>query len=168
MSTDGSGYINVFDSVAAMGVSATSVLQLGKLYSIPANHSSLMIRRQSVQQQKGSVDCGLFSIAYAVEVCSGNSPEVAIFAQERMRQHVLHCLTKGSVQPFPYMLQIEDTVVRPKRGVLSIEVFCFCKMPAQFDTDMVECDVCERWYHCSCVLLDPSGIPDYWECPQCC
>lgn len=166
--TDGSGYISIFDSVASMGFSIETILQLGKIYSIPANHSALNLKRQSVQQQKGSVDCGLFSIAFAVEICSGENPDDAIFAQEDMRLHILKCFTNGKVTPFPRALKIEDSVVRPKLGYLSVEVFCYCKMPAQFDTEMIQCDTCQLWYHYSCVHLDTSNIPDNWECPRCC
>jgi hypothetical protein len=88
-------------------------LQISNLYSIPANHSALMIKRQSVQQQKGCVDCGLFAIVYAVEVCSRRNPEEAIFVQEKIRSHLLQCLSKGVVMPFPDM-QIEDSVLQPK------------------------------------------------------
>ena len=71
------------DSNSTMGISIETVLQVAKIYSIPSNHSSLKVRRLSVQQQLGACDCGLFSIAYAIELCSGWDPESACFAQER-------------------------------------------------------------------------------------
>ena len=168
VANDGSGNINVYDSLASiMGLSVPTILQLGKLYSMPANHSALTVKRQSVQQQAGCVDCGLFSIAYAVEACLGQNPENACFSQESMRAHLFFCLSKGIVQPFPRMLHVQESLARPKRGVLLVDVFCFCKMPAQYDTDMIECETCKCWYHCCCVKLDPSNLPDHWECPQC-
>ena len=41
------------------------LLQIAKIY--PATKSSLQMNRLAVQQQVGIHDCGLFSIAYAVD-----------------------------------------------------------------------------------------------------
>ena len=50
----------------------------------------------SVQQQEGSCDCGLFSIAMAMEVCCRNNPECAIFHQEVMCNHLIDCFEEES------------------------------------------------------------------------
>lgn len=166
MCTD-SGCIKIFDSLASMGVSVETVLQLARIYSVPANHSSLTIHRQSVQQQKGDVDCGLFAVAYATEVCLGRNPEEAMFLQSGMRSHLHRCISRGVMSSFPRALQIDpEAVLRPTRGVLTVQVFCYCKMPAQYDASMIECETCGRWYHCRCVQI--SDVPDHWDCPQCC
>ena len=34
---------------------------------------------------------------------------------------------------------------RPKSGVLLVDVFCHCKMPAQYDMDMIECETCQNF-----------------------
>lgn len=47
---------------------------------------------------------------------------------------------------------------KPRGGFLTVKV---CKLPAQFDTDMIACDVCDKWFHCSCVSVHPVNIPEY-------
>lgn len=168
VSSDGSAYIEVFDSLAGNGLNVGTVLQLSKLYSLPANHSFLNIKCQSVQQQRGAFDCGLYAIAYAAERCSGRNPEEASFSQEKMRSHLHVCLSKGAIHAFPKALRSHESVSRPKCSVVKVKVYCKCKMPAQYDTDMIQCGDCGHWYHCSCVNVDPSNVPEYWECYQCC
>ena len=108
---------------------------------------------------------GLFATAYAVEVCLGCKPEEATFSQENMRSHLTDCLSSGIMKTFPKMESTtEDCIPRPKSGILNVALFCVCNLPAQFDTDMIACDFCDLWYHCSCMDAD---VPKYWECPEC-
>ena len=51
--------------------------------------------------QLGSKDCGLFAIAYAVEIAYGNDPAEFIFKQSDMRQHLHNSLTSKSMSAFP-------------------------------------------------------------------
>ena len=163
--SDGTGRVNIADSLSCNNLYVDAITQIAHLYGMFADKSVLQIRCRSVQQQTGITDCGLFAIAYAVEVCLGRNPEEAIFAQERMRQHLNECLLSGQMRAFPRAA--EDCIPRPKSGVVSVELFCLCKLPAQFDTDMISCDLCNMWFHCSCVDVDASNAPKYWECPEC-
>lgn len=154
----------MMDSNSTTGISIETVLQVAKIYSIPSNHSFLKVQRHSVQQQQGTNDCGLFSIAYALELCVGRNPESISFEQRRMRGHLLKCFEEGALTPFPTSTK---PLLRSSKGVLKIQVFCLCKMPSQFDSVMVSCDKCTKWYHCSCVKLDSGSVPGHWECPEC-
>lgn len=165
VSCDGAGKIMMMDSKSTMGITVETVLQVAKIYSIPSNHSSLKVHRLSVQQQEGTSDCGLFSIAFCLEQCLGRNLEKVFFEQKKMRGHLHKCLKDGVLVPFPS--SPSELLLRPRKGVLTIEVFCSCKMPAQFDATMVRCDKCNKWYHCSCVKLDSESVPEIWECPNC-
>ena len=55
----------------------------------------------SVQQQEGTLDCGLFSIANVVEVCLGNNPENVPYDQNKMRSHLKECFNAGVLNPLP-------------------------------------------------------------------
>ena len=85
-----------------MSLNLPTVLQICKIYSIP-KQASLKLKKLPVQQQNGAVDCGLFAVAYAVEVCYGYSPSVVSFDQRKMRTHLHQCLSKGMIVPFPKM-----------------------------------------------------------------
>ena len=56
------------DSLAT-SMSETLVLQVAQIYEIPVVKSCLIIRTLDVQQQNGCKDCGVFSIAFATELC---------------------------------------------------------------------------------------------------
>ena len=57
------------------------ILQDAQMYGIPFEKSCLIIQTLDVQQQNGCKGCGVFSIAFAAELCSGNDPRKAYFIQ---------------------------------------------------------------------------------------
>ena len=67
---------------------------------------------QRVQQQQGGTDCGLFAIAYALSLASGEDPTHIKFKQEEMRQHLIDCLQADTMLPFP----VERTITRAARA----------------------------------------------------
>ena len=67
---------------------------------------------QRVQQQQGGTDCGLFAIAYAFSLASGEDPTRIKFKQDNMRQHLIDCLQAGTMLPFP----VERTITRAARA----------------------------------------------------
>lgn len=50
--------------------------------------NKITFRFQSVQEQHGSADCGLFAIAFAVSLCGGENPLLANYVQHKLRQHL--------------------------------------------------------------------------------
>ena len=54
-----------------------------------------------VQKQPDAYNCGLFAIAFAAEIIDGNSPSDAMFFVEKMRGHLIKCLKKQKLTPFP-------------------------------------------------------------------
>lgn len=143
-----------------------TLLQIANLYSFTTVSSTLKVQCLSVQQQRGVVDCGLFSVAMAVEVCFDKKPEAASFNQGLMRSHLLNCLQEKRIQVFPKMRQ-KESLPRPPRRNYMITLYCLCRMPEELDEVMILCDSCESWYHCSCVSIDPENIPDSWICASC-
>ena len=87
--------------------------QIARIYS--SKKEKFTVEMVPVHQQEGSEDCGVFAIAYAVEL---------IYRQESMRSHLESCLCEGKLSPFP----------RGRRGKISgrkfatIEVYCTCKL----------------------------------------
>lgn len=125
-------FVNVADSLSSMNLYADAVTQIAHLYSYLADNSVLKIKYKSVQQQNGYTDCGLFAIAYVVEVCLGRKPEEARFDQDKMRPHLSKCLSSGRMEAFPSMVfPAEEHIPRPKGGILHVELFCLCKLQMQ-------------------------------------
>ena len=150
-----------------MKMNVDSILQIAKIYQPATGASVLELHKLSVQQQHGTLDCGLFAIAFAVEVCLGNNVEVVSFKQKKMRSHLIDCLNKGIMSPFPKKHPNKESLPHPTSMVCAIKVYCYCKMPEQYDVKMISCDSCNHWFHYSCVNLQLNQSPRYWECPSC-
>ena len=161
-SLKGSSAVMVMDSMALfLSLNNSTILQISKIYRV----STLEIRTVSVQQQKGSLDCGLFAVAFAVEVCLGRNPQYAKLDQSKMRNHLYECLTERVMKPFPR--SSSETLPRPSPLVRYIKIYCKCRMPEDYDEKMVCCDGCEDWYHMSCVNLKKKELPEIWFCHVC-
>lgn len=55
----------------------------------------------NVQKQIDAYNCGPFAIAFAAEVIDGKSPVKANFDVPKMREHLMYCLEKQCLTPFP-------------------------------------------------------------------
>ena len=52
-------------------------------------------------EQVGSTDCGLFAIAYAADILNGNNIYDLIYAQTKMREHLIACFEQRKITTFP-------------------------------------------------------------------
>ena len=95
--------------------------------------SQLRIEMCPAQLQKGSVDCGLFAIAYAYELASGNTylNEVS-FDQSKMRNHLFGCFERGEISPFPRSCGTGALRVNGPNELV-IQTFCTCCLPEYGD-----------------------------------
>ena len=138
-------------------------LQVAKVYGI--GQPNLQIKKLSVQQQKGVLDCGVFAIAFAVEVCQGRSPYTASFDQSRMRKHLHTYLQQGVLSSFPKGLKCKEAIPRPKCQLFTVKINCYCGMPDSYDANMIECEECKMWVHFSCAGMNAN---DCLATPFCC
>lgn len=157
---------SAIDTIHHISVDTSLQLQLAAIYSMPVRFSALEVQILQVQQQKGPDDCGMFSIAFAIEVCEGNDPQLLRkFSQRQMRSHLYKCLQLMKLKPFP---KESSKCLHCEVNLFHMKVFCLCRMPEEFDTDMVECSKCEIWYHYRCVgLVENETVPDDWVCVKC-
>ena len=59
----------------------------------------------NMQKQEGFVDCGLFAIACALELCQLRDPAKITFKQNEMLNHLQTCFTKGKLSSFPQLTE---------------------------------------------------------------
>ncbi len=78
----------------------------------------LRVLLPAVQQQKGTNDCGVFSIAYLFHTALGDKPEELILNQPTMRSHLLSCLT-NKIIPFTHTCKRSRI---PSPVVLTVDV----------------------------------------------
>ena len=55
-----------------------------------------------VQQQVGSSDCGLYSLAFAYTLRNGRDPAKLEYYKVQFREHFLECLKNGVIGAFPH------------------------------------------------------------------
>ncbi|CAG2252650.1 unnamed protein product [Mytilus edulis] len=85
------------------------------------------VKLSTVQQQTNSVDCGVFALAYATEFCYSNFPagKDLAFNVNEMRDHLVHCLTKQQLLPFPRQKNRKSLKLRINTSIIvNIEKYC--------------------------------------------
>ena len=100
------GYVKVCDSLYDDLAGSTKV-QLAQCYqNLIDEFGCLEVDIPPVQTQAGSVDCGLFAIAFAYELAVGHQPVHEVrFDQTKMRSHLLSCFEKRELTHFPQTVQ---------------------------------------------------------------
>ena len=86
--------------------------------------SALKINCLQVQQQGNSVDCGVFALAFAVDVCFGLPPNESCYDFTEMRNHLSTCLQLQELSPFP---KFSRRVPCCRLFQRYIDIFCLCR-----------------------------------------
>ena len=82
-----------------------------------------------------------------------------------MRSHLLQCIEKGEMKPFPASSGREHK--QPAKEV--IPIYCTCRL-IDDGTRMIECAQCREWYHVGCVDVEKKYITKLkldWFCESC-
>ena len=90
------GVILVYDSLYDSIDSETAQIILNLFAN---NH--LKLEMVNVQKQVGPNDCGLFSIANAVQLAKKSDPSKIKYIQRAMRPHLIKCFSQGRINSFP-------------------------------------------------------------------
>ena len=98
----------MYDSCLSSSPALSIEIQLLQLYRPAVEHNTLLLCLPSTQQQTGKVDCGLFAVSVAVEVAVGGCVENT-FMQSSMRGHLVKCLERGKLTPFPTTVYTSKT-----------------------------------------------------------
>ena len=113
--------------------------------------SALEVNCLQVQQQSNSIDCGVFAIAFAVDVCFGLPPNESCYDVIEMRNHLSTCLQLQESSPF---LNISRRVPHCRFFQWYIDISCVCQqnffmsnMKDCADNFMARCSICFEWFH---------------------
>ena len=108
---------------------------------------NLIFQKCPVQNQVGGSDGGQFAIAFAVSICLGMNPSKFIYNQENMRRHLTECLENQKLSNFPFSV---NTNWKKKKVTKTREhIYCICR--GLYDSEMVQCVVCETWLQHRCL-----------------
>ena len=157
---DPNGTIYVLDSMNGKTLTTSVEIQMSMIYG--KGKTVVPVKIPNVQQQKNSIDCGVFAIAFMVEFCFNNfiGRDNVNFDTYTMRDHLIKCIESQQFSPFPKTKPTRTKVLSLKNTSVnfSIEKECTarCNLPNLFE-DMVCCDRCSAWYHYGCVPSNNSN-----------
>ena len=155
--------LQLYDSSASGKLTFSLEEQLSQIYQGAKKEWCPESETMPVQQQANTRDCGVYSIAYAYHAALGDDLTELHFDPVQMRRHLIHCFTSEEFSPFP----VKEG--QPSRRCIEKDIFiplyCICSMPESYDKEMIQCDLCEQWYHFRCVKIRKD--PGNWTCPRC-
>ncbi|CAH1251049.1 PKD1L3 [Branchiostoma lanceolatum] len=161
------GQVCLYDS---LGVAMTKSLQiqLCQSYAAFADHEAnvLAVLLPEVQRQWNADDCGLYAIAWAVDIAEGQDVSRVVYDDRKMRSHLQMCFKEGNLTPFPRL-----TSRRKRVGptmVHQITLVCHCEQGGRLGR-MERCRACRRIFHVSCLATSPpwSYRTCTWVCGEC-
>lgn len=162
---DGGITVQVYDSLSTRDLHSRTKEQIASICN--CSSEQINIDMVDVQQQSDGKDCGLFALAYMTAFCYSQDPSEKYFVHHQLRSHLVECLEKQAMSPFPSRSRNRVPCLPTK---LSISIYCKCRLPAD-DGRMMECTNCNVWYHEECEPLIPEQAwidKDYpWKCRTC-
>ena len=157
-----SGHVNVFDSLYDT-CNSFIIEQICAILCTP--NDAVHLHFMDTVKQTNHSDCGLYAIAFAVDLCSGQDVCKRNYSAVLMRPHLykiedlLHFLLHAD-RP------ISSRAIAQKK---SVHVRCYCRMP---DAGlMIQCDSCKEWFHKECDISIPKEAWNNkkykWNCKKC-
>ena len=150
------------DSLFAEQLSQSIEMQISVIFRNADKGNGISVTALPVQQQRGSTVCGVMSIAFAYHAAARKNVAEITFDQCLMWQHLIACFEKESFSPFPTASNTNEI----KKYVLkefTILLHCHCNLPECYENNMIECDVCGKWFHYRCVQLKKAP-KIMWKC----
>ena len=131
----------------------------------------LTIISKPVQVQQGMNDCGLFAIAFATSIASGQDPQSLKYDQKLMRNHLLKCFQNNSIDLFPTEKSTNSHALTKVRCA-EVPLICDCRFPDQPTSHFgfphgtkLKCKTCQKSFHKSCIGNSKSST--YFLCKIC-
>ena len=157
------GEVYLFDCLFNGTLTPSAELQIAQLYKPLIGLNGLLVSVVPIQQQQGTNNCGLFSIAAAYHAAVRSDIGLLTFNESRLRAHLIKCFEQKKLTRFPQSKKL--CVTRPPSQNFVIVVYCPCKKPDSFQ-NMIQCDQCGVWFHYTCAkVVKPPD--DDWFCSNC-
>ena len=77
---------------------------------------------ESVQKQSDAIMCGLFAIAFCVDLCLNIDPTNRHYDEKKMRDHLLKCLNRQSFEEFPQVTEPYQNRISSQHHIIYIEI----------------------------------------------
>ena len=92
-----SGCANIYDTMFAR-LDAETRATVKRSFGLKSVEGLNMV---DMQCQEGTSDCGVFAIAVITSLLFGEDPSMVTYKQEKLREHLIECLTVGKLSLFP-------------------------------------------------------------------
>lgn len=122
---------------------------------------------QPIQQQINSTTCGIFSLAFTLDLLNGHNVTSIEYDERDMFNHLVACFKKGKLTKFPRKFKKSS---RPKLITTSVEVHCVCRLPKNYhitlkndDHKLMVCLDCKETFHSQCI----SKLNSKFQCYFC-
>ena len=128
----------------------------------------IILKMGQTQIQENSLDCGIYAITFATDLCYGEDPSQKKFDKPyKLRMHLIDNLRQQKMEKFP------SIKLKRELGYLTekMSIYCKCRLPyvgeyshvpskyrKSDDSQMIQCYTCEEWYHKTCVNLSILSI----------
>ena len=156
------GIVRLYDSVFSDSLTPSLQKQMAEIYRPMVKDGMIQVTAVAVQQQVENTDSGVYSITPACyDALRKNLSEVTYNTND-MRVHLEHCFEKEELTPFPRAI---IPVRRCSEKHLFIKVYCMCGLPESYDSHMIECEECQKWFHFKCMNI--TADPGNWIRPNC-
>ena len=127
-----------------------------------------------MQQQPDGVDCGVFPIAFAVDILNGSAEIGKRFDVGKWGWIFLDVWKKKNLH---YFREVTKHTKLSKGHIIYVDIYCICRSPfyeedSEKDENlfMAECVKCGDWYHKRCLEI-PFGVftneSIEWKCTRC-
>jgi len=152
------------------------IKQISSIIQSKSHQVQLLLEK--VQFQRNAIDCGVYAIAFLTDLCHKIDPSARHYpSSKKLREHLIHCFQEGMMTPFS---SIDSSKQRP--SVMNVNLYCSCRqpyalehvkpehLPLNEDAQMIQCYLCDRWYHRSCVdiseerIQELSNSQETWVC----
>jgi hypothetical protein len=155
----------IYDSMSSRKPSLPFSLQ-EKMAALMRPKHDIRLIWLDVKQQDNSVDCGVYAIAAAVALCSGQAPEKCDWNTTGMRQHLKRCFNDDKITPFPV---IGHTRKPASPDTETVHLYCYCRLPVKPNDDSLwECSCCGGRYHKQCIgSKHDLPIDEPFTCSNC-
>ncbi|CAH1272909.1 PKD2 [Branchiostoma lanceolatum] len=158
------GKVCLYDSLS-VPMTPSLQTQLCQSYAafVDQTRNALTVFLPDVQRQKNVLDCGLFAIAWAVDIAEGQDVSRVVYDNRKMRSHMKTCFKQGNLTPFPRLTGFRKKEGRTK--VQQITLVCHCEQGERLGR-MERCKACGRIFHVSCLPVSPPS-DGTWVCGDC-
>ena len=162
-----SNVVSVYDSNSHARLSLSTKKQICSI--VKPTCKVMKFDVMNTMSQPNAWDCGVFALACATDLAHGRDPVLSEWKLEDMRRHLVECLEKGHVSPFPTKKKRRIPLGSRVRRSTDERIYCTCRMPNDKNLSMISCKDCKEWYHENCLSIDVTEYKDKpWMCQQCC